>query len=525
MMKTKQMEFNRANFLLILGYLVSLAAAVYSSTLQGNFIDTIERERSFSNIIFFDLGKMLLVTIVTTIINMVLAQFLPLRLQLRTSISNSVYAVKGLLRLPQSKYEEREKGYYINLVTNSSFTCGTIYGHMNVELIGNILCVVALLIVSAFINPLFLVAYGIYIPTYAILSNVPNRKIADYQKRGLGTQDSFLDEAKRIVENKRSINVSKSNSYFVEKYKEKSKAYLDFVTKYRWYEILSTNMPHIMSEGLVVFTMGIAAYLYFQDKATLGTIFLMYQLSKMLQTPMKECFAMLIHKEINTVHIERMEEFDKSCNETSGFEQLYADDKNLVSMSEGKFYATEEKEVELFEGEKLVIPKKTLTLIKGQNGTGKSTFLNYISGYSGVKSFEGNITIDNSLKNAAYLTYPIIFVDGDLKENMFGKEMNRELLKTLNIAFENKEISGKITNLSFGEQQKVNLLRVLSDDAEVVLLDEPFTNLDADTIEKLAEYLGHLKEKKSIIAIVHSNELDPYADQILEIKDLKIAFQ
>ena len=88
----------------------------------------------------------------------------------------------------------------------------------------------------------------------------------------------------------------------------------------------------------------------------------------------------------------------------------------------------------------------------------------------------------------------------------------------MNITISDKVIDDNVTNLSYGEQQKLNLLRVFSLNSEVVILDEPLTNLDKNSIEQLINYIVSKKGKISIIAIMHSDELDIYADYILEIR-------
>ena len=105
---------------------------------------------------------------------------------------------------------------------------------------------------------------------------------------------------------------------------------------------------------------------------------------------------------------------------------------------------------------------------------------------------------------------------------MFGEKISPELFEVLGITFQNKSINESGSNLSYGEQQKLALFRVLSADTDVVVLDEPFTNLDQESIDRLSDYIVSLKTKKSIIAIMHSPEWDQFADVILRIENEKI---
>lgn len=515
--KKRVFEISFSNTILAFGIVICTALSIVSSILVGKFIDFIENKPNFDQDTFLYLFSILGAMILTTVASIYLAQYFPLRLQLKKSIDYSQKVMNGLLKISQKNYQSKEKGYYINLVTSSAFTCGDIYGQINVELVGNAMCVLLLIIIATYISPYLGGIYLLYIPIFALLTQKPNKKIAAFQKVGLPTQDSFLSGTKKIVEDKRSINIARAESYYSNSYKKRSEKYLSFVTKFKWYSILATNIPTMLSAMLTVATMGIAAKLYFDEIVTLGTIFVIFQLSQLLQSPLNRCFEILIYRSINDVHIERIQDFDDLQQEKSGFEKVYSNQEKLALVRNGKLFSTAEKRKMLFSVEDLAIPKNSLVLIKGKNGTGKSTLTNYLTGFVDIDVFDGTVKLDNSLSNAAYLSYPILFAEGNIEENMFGVEIDQEVYEMLGASFEGKNINESGNNLSLGEQQKLGLLRVLSSKAAVVVLDEPFTNLDKDTIYSLTAYIAKIKGKKSIIVITHSPELDPFADMILRI--------
>lgn len=364
--------------------------------------------------------------------------------------------------------------------------------------------------------------YLIYIPLFAVLTQKPNKKIAAFQKDGLPTQDAFLSGTKKIVEDKRAINVARAEKYYETLYKKRSDEYLSFVTKYKWYSILATNIPTLLSAFLTAVTIGIASMLYFDGKATIGTVFVVFQLSQLLQGPLNRCFEIRIYRSINDVHLERFDEFEKQQAEPSGFENKYKKQKDLAVFSSFRVFASPDKERTLFAADELTLPKNKLILIKGGNGTGKSTLVNLMTGFTDIGILEGRMELDETLQNAAYLSHPILFADGSLEENMFGNKIPQKLLEMLDITFQDKIINESGSNLSYGEQQKLALLRVLSSDCDVIVLDEPFTNLDHETIGRLSDHIASLRKKKSLIVIMHSPELDQAADVILKIDKEKI---
>jgi len=132
--------------------------------------------------------------------------------------------------------------------------------------------------------------------------------------------------------------------------------------------------------------------------------------------------------------------------------------------------------------------------------------------------------VNSDFADAAYLTYPLIVVEGDLKENMFGGTINENIIDLLGIDFMEKEIKDNPINLSYGQQQKVNLLRVLSSNKSLIVLDEPLTSLDERTQANIINYIKDLKGKMTIIIIMHSSDLDDDADLILEISNKQLRF-
>ena len=95
----------------------------------------------------------------------------------------------------------------------------------------------------------------------------------------------------------------------------------------------------------------------------------------------------------------------------------------------------------------------------------------------------------------------------------------------LGIDFEDKLINSNPINLSYGQQQKLNLLRVLSTESKYVILDEPMSNLDTKTQKNLKNYLVSLKGEKTIVLIMHDDQMDEFADKILRINDKSLYCQ
>ena len=176
------------------------------------------------------------------------------------------------------------------------------------------------------------------------------------------------------------------------------------------------------------------------------------------------------------------------------------------------------------------LEKNEFLSIVGSSGCGKSTIIKLIAGIE--KAGTGNISglstgympqKDLLLPWRTVLENILLPVELNKRSLAEGKEKAEEYLKKLNLY----EYKDKLPHeLSGGMRQRVSFLRTLLTEADILLLDEPFSALDAITKEYLQKWLlDTLKEfNKSIVFITHDiNEALYLSDRILvcENKPLK----
>lgn len=166
--------------------------------------------------------------------------------------------------------------------------------------------------------------------------------------------------------------------------------------------------------------------------------------------------------------------------------------------------------------------------IVGDNGAGKTTLFKTIMGL--VELDSGEIEKGETL-NIGYFSQ--IFDSFDLEETVLKyieKDSNKiETLdgiisaKTLlnKFLFDDELLYTKIKSLSGGEKRRLQLVKVLSKNPNVLILDEPTNDLDIVTIEILENYLDNFIGP--ILCVSHDRYfLDHIVDQILYFKDAKI---
>lgn len=169
-----------------------------------------------------------------------------------------------------------------------------------------------------------------------------------------------------------------------------------------------------------------------------------------------------------------------------------------------------------------VIETGSLTAVVGPNGAGKSTLLKGVTGT--LSPLEGRITFDGLTRDdIAYLpqqsdidrSFPLSVVDlvamGLWREiGAFGW-LSRAQKARVETAIAAVGLTGFETRgigaLSGGQCQRALFARLLIQDARVVLLDEPFTAIDARTMADLIEVVRRWHgEGRTILAVLHDFE-------------------
>lgn len=193
----------------------------------------------------------------------------------------------------------------------------------------------------------------------------------------------------------------------------------------------------------------------------------------------------------------------------------------------------------------LKIDKGNLVVLIGSSGCGKTTLLKMINRL--IETTLGEILIDGKnikdidpIKLRRSIGYVIqqtgLFPHMTVKENieiipkLMGKseeEIDKKTVELLNmVGLEPEKYSDRYpAELSGGQQQRVGVARAFAADAEIILMDEPFSALDPITRAELQEELFNIQKeyKKTIVFVTHDmDEALNLADKICILKDGKI---
>ena len=205
-----------------------------------------------------------------------------------------------------------------------------------------------------------------------------------------------------------------------------------------------------------------------------------------------------------------------------------------------KFYGTGESRNEVLREISLNIKDGDFMVILGASGSGKSTFLNVISGLEPADA--GNIfyndrnistmsdsEITNFRKNTLgyvfqqYFLLPNLNVDKNVKmgADLANNTDYRKLIEAVGLKDKAKKYPHE---LSGGEQQRVSIARALAKKPEVLFLDEPTGALDETTGRMVLDLITRLQKEIgfTMIMVTHNQNIADMANTVISMNSGRI---
>jgi NitT/TauT family transport system ATP-binding protein len=185
-----------------------------------------------------------------------------------------------------------------------------------------------------------------------------------------------------------------------------------------------------------------------------------------------------------------------------------------------KWFRTSRAEVQALDDVSLTVAEGEFVCLVGPSGCGKSTLLDILAGLTqpdhGQVLADGRKVEGPGRQRLVMFQEPALFPWLDVLGNvMFGLKLRQDLRKAqrLEIAHEHLRLVGlesfvraHVHELSGGMKQRVALARALAPDPQVLLMDEPFSALDALTRDQLCEDLQRIwaSSGKTILFVTHN---------------------
>jgi len=206
-----------------------------------------------------------------------------------------------------------------------------------------------------------------------------------------------------------------------------------------------------------------------------------------------------------------------------------------------KSYGNEGNKNQVLKGISLQIADGDFTVILGASGSGKSTFLNVISGLEHPDS--GSVVYgasditklsDRELTQfrrdntgfifQQYYLLPNMTVEKNVRmgADLAGNRDFRAIINAVGLADKAKKYPSE---LSGGEQQRVSIARALAKRPKVLFLDEPTGALDEQTGRQVLDYICRLHKEYgfTIVMVTHNQNIAEMANTVVKINSGKIS--
>jgi len=398
------------------------------------------------------------------------------------------------------------------------------------------LILIAIIAIVLFNANLFLLLLLILLPPVVIVFYFIKKRLTDSKKHiRENNERSFqylLDALKGYVEG----NIYNRNDFFLQRF-------INFRKKFSTYLFDTQAMQNLPNRIIEIFAVlglfiliAIAKWTGNNDTATLITI----------GAFMAAAYKIIpgIVKIINTIGQMKAYEFSindleqsKAINKTANaitLEEITSIELNNISFD----YANQQ----VLHNFSLTINKGDFIGITGQSGKGKTTIINLLLGFlapgkgsilingkpadsEALKRFWGSVAY---VRQQAFLIYDSLLKNITLQETGEDEKKLQDALQHSGldefIAKTREGLGTTITengkNISGGQQQRISIARALYKDAALILLDEPFNELDEASANTMLEYFRELTVTgKSVIMITHDTKSLAYCNKIISLDE------
>ncbi|MBU3183417.1 ABC transporter ATP-binding protein [Clostridium estertheticum] len=442
-----------------------------------------------------------------------------------------------VMELPMSYLANTEKGYVQSRIAECS-TVGSIFSPSYVGIVLSLTDAVLALVTMFAINYKLSIVILILTPLFFFSSKMSMGNFMKNTKEMLEYNATLNGECFEIINGIEDIKILNGKSNHLKKFNDKlSMLVKSSLKQSKSMIIFMGNITFINNFGSLLVLL-IAGILILKGEFTVGlyTSFSLY-ITKVFSSIQGIGTMGTMIKPV-CLSIERVYELLDMDDENSGKNQNLNEEIKSIKLENVAFkYKNNIKNVlnninfEIIKGEKV--------LIKGENGSGKSTIIKLLLGlYNPV---EGRIlcnNIDMSTVNTKSLRERIgivsqnifLFKGTVLANILYGQTKKKlkdveELVKKLGLQeYINRlpkgldtEITQNNSGISGGQAQVIAFIRVILSNKDVIILDEPISNVDVETRDLI---LGILRDKDfdgTLIVVSHVIEGMDFLNRIIEI--------
>ncbi|XP_038683758.1 putative ABC transporter C family member 15 [Tripterygium wilfordii] len=452
-----------------------------------------------------------------------------LGLRLRAALVSQIYK-KGL-RLSSQSRQSHNGGEIMNYVSVDIQRITDFIWYMNTIWMLPVQISLAVYVLHTNIGLGSLAALAATLTVMAF--NIPLTRIQKrYQSKIMEAKDGRMKATSEVLRNMKIIKLQAWDSQFLQKLEGLRKIEYNWLWKSLRLGALSAFIFWGSPTFISVVTFGACMFMGIQ--LTAGRVLSALATFRMLQDPIFSLPDLLSVIAQGKVSVDRVASF-------LGEEEIQLDAIEFVpkdqteyglEIDNGKFSWDPESSSPTLHGIHLKVKRGMKVAICGTVGSGKSSLLSCVIGE--ISKLSGTVKISGT---KAYVPQSPWILTGNIRDNiLFGHPYDSAkydrtvkacaLIKDFELFSHGDltEIGERGINMSGGQKQRIQIARAVYQDADIYLLDDPFSAVDAHTGTQLFHecLMGILKDK-TILYVTHQVEFLPAAELIVVMQNGRIA--
>lgn len=297
---------------------------------------------------------------------------------------------------------------------------------------------------------------------------------------------------------------------------------------------------------LAITIQAIAIYLiliyvfHINNTISLGSIYLVINYIQNCRTPLNEIFTELEEIQSSSMSLKRINKLLKE----QGKEDIEKGEivEDLKGDIEFENVCMQYGENKVLHNISFIIKEGNKVTIAGKTGVGKTTLANILMRLYPIQSGKiliggrdiKKIRIQDIRKNISYISQTPYILNDTLKNNIIlgDKTITDEQIRIVanEIGFEKvldkfpKRLEEKIekNKLSYGQLQMIAFLRAILHRANIYIFDEPTSNIDLKTEDRIQKLIDRITQESTVIIIAHRKSTIENSDKIIYLKDGQI---
>ncbi len=532
---TQKKYFVLVCFITVLQSIVSMCIPLTSRELLDNAFPN-RNMQLFTAMVIVMLSCYFIVAVLNVSKDYLLAHIAEtISLKLRTQLNSKISVMK------YSYFDEHNLSEVLSKYNKEVDTVKENCGYMLVKTLSN---VVTFILASAMI---IILDWRIMVVSIALLFlYILNNRYWGKKVKALAEKSMECNEEAigSLTENYRNVLITKLYSayeYVNEKFHE------NYVKQYNTQMNLEVVYSvNINSGGLLIYLLAgliwlIGGFGIINGVLTIGTVTALINYQGMLISPMAFFSEFNNSYQGTVIALKRL--YSVLCFEEENNEGTVIRSHNIEKVDFHDVSFRYRKDVPVLDHVNIQLRKGTIVGFIGGSGCGKSSLVKMLlrlyAPYKGTIFIDGEKIQDisiNSLRNRiAFVAQDSLFFRGSILENLkMGNVLDNSKLieysKLLDLYDEivrlpqkwDTELNAGTSNLSGGQKKRLDVLRALMKESDIIIFDESTASIDIERRKRLFEILDKIKQEKIIIFITHNIEECVYCDQIYAVKNQSV---